>query len=579
LDTRLNFALQKVHILDPFHEVPYTPGIERMAPVNKRRILIIDDQEAIHDDYRKIICPSSRPRLAALSGVESQLFGDANNDFDAADLYDVDSAFQGRDALALVEKSLSEGRPYAVAFVDIRMPPGWDGIHTVREIWSVDPEILIVLCSAYSDYSWEQIVDQLGRTDRFLILRKPFENVEVRQCAAALTERWMISRADVLTGLLNRRSFEEHLRREWAYSLREEQPLACVILDIDFFKTINDSHGHAVGDQVLIQIAGVLSRHARPGDVVCRYGGEEFCFLLPNTDEAGACAWAEHLRQTVAATSINVESHELCISASLGVASRKGAIFRHHDLVKKADDALRAAKLAGRDRVVRWTELNDAAEHSPRVHRYAAIFQGLHARDIMTTPITSLDENVTVAHAAEIFLSKQINSVPITHADGTIAGVVSERDVMEALGHPQGWNARVSEVMTTRVIHYDPDTPAELIFEFLCRVQLHRVVIVEEGRPVGLLSRGCFVRWIQNYAAAQQPAADSRDSRPELLKTANALKIRASLLSDEIHEEPDKFVLPVVNGVSSIQILIADLLNWARNARPIHSDNDFAGLT
>ncbi len=94
----------------------------------------------------------------------------------------------------MVEKSLAEGRPYAVAFVDIRMPPGWDGIQTVREIWSIDPEILIVLCSAYSDYSWDDIVAQLGRTDRFLILRKPFENVEVRQCAAALTERWLISR-------------------------------------------------------------------------------------------------------------------------------------------------------------------------------------------------------------------------------------------------------------------------------------------------------------------------------------------------------------------------------------------------
>jgi CBS domain-containing protein len=207
------------------------------------------------------------------------------------------------------------------------------------------------------------------------------------------------------------------------------------------------------------------------------------------------------------------------------------------------------------------------------VQRYAAIFQGLHAREIMTTPIACLDENVTVAHAAEVFLTKQINSVPIMHADGTLAGVVSEKDVMEALGHPQGWNARLSEVMTTRVIHYDPDTPAELIFEFLCRVQLHRVVIVECGRPVGLLSRGCFVRWIQNYVTAHQPIGDPLDARPDLLKTANALKIRANLLSDELHEDRDELVVPVVNGVSSIQILIADLLNWARYSQPKHNEN------
>jgi two-component system cell cycle response regulator len=549
-----------------------------MAAINKRRILIIDDQEAIHDDYRKIICPA-RPRLAALSGVESQLFGDVHNEFDGAELYEVDSAFQGRDALALVEKSLAEGRPYAVAFVDIRMPPGWDGIQTVRQIWSIDPEILVVLCSAYSDYSWEDIVAQLGRTDRFLILRKPFENVEVRQCAAALTERWMISRADVLTGLLNRRSFEEHLRREWAYSLREERPLACVMLDIDFFKTINDCYGHSAGDQALILIADLLSRHARPGDVVCRYGGEEFCFLLPNTDEAGACAWAEQLRQILAATSLPIESHALCLTASLGVASRKSAIFRQQDLVQKADEALRAAKLAGRDRVVKWTELGDEVENSPRLQCYAAIFQGLLARDIMTTPVTCLEDHVTVARAAEVFLTKQINSVPITHRDGSLAGIVSEKDIMEALGHPDGWNAPLSQVMTTRVIHYEPDTPAELIFEFLCRVQLHRVVIIESGRPIGLISRGSFLRWIQNYVSAHQPVDKPFDSRPELLRAADALTTRAKLLRDELQDEHEEVVMPVVNGVSSIQVLIAELLSWARYSGSNHSTKDYAGLT
>ena len=157
-----------------------------------------------------------------------------------------------------------------MAFVDISMPPGWDGIHTVRHIWQVDPEILIVLCSAYSDYAREDIVRELGRTDRFLILRKPFDNVEVRQFAAALTERWVIARADVLTGLLNRRSFEEHLRREWAYSLREDRGLACVMLDLDYFKNINDQHGHTTGDEALILIAELVTKHTRPGDFVCR---------------------------------------------------------------------------------------------------------------------------------------------------------------------------------------------------------------------------------------------------------------------------------------------------------------------
>jgi len=534
-----------------------------MAAVKKRRILIIDDQEAIHDDYRKIIC-AAKQRNSALSEVESELFGDVQAEAAPDDLYDVDSAYQGQDAVALVEKSLAAGKPYAVAFVDIRMPPGWDGIQTVREIWAIDPEILIVLCSAYSDYSWEDIVRELGRTDRFLILRKPFDNIEVRQCAAALTERWVVARADALTGLLNRRSFEEHLRREWAFSLRDDRPLACVMLDLDFFKNINDCHGHAIGDQALIQVADLVSKHTRPGDIVCRYGGEEFCVLLPNTDEPTAYTWTVQLRHNVAAATLKAGANELHITASFGIATRSPAIFRQEDLVKKADDALRAAKLAGRNRVVSWSELNRDPDESPSLRKYSVMFQGLVARDIMTAPVTCLEEDVTVAHAAEVFLRQNINSAPITHKDGTLAGIVSEKDIMEALGHAQGWNSPVSQIMTARVIHYEPDARAELIFEFLCRVQIHRVVVVENGRPIGLVSRGSFLQWMQNYANANQANDVAFDARPELLKTADALTNRAQLLREELEETSDELVRPVVNGVSSIQTLIGELLSWAR---------------
>src|SRR5262249_6328919 len=97
-------------------------------------------------------------------------------------------------ALEMVRQAAQQGRPYAMAFVDVRMPPGWDGIETIRHIWSEFPDLEVVICTAYSDYSWDDMVDQIGQSDRLLILKKPFDNVEVRQMACALTEKWRLER-------------------------------------------------------------------------------------------------------------------------------------------------------------------------------------------------------------------------------------------------------------------------------------------------------------------------------------------------------------------------------------------------
>ena len=228
----------------------------------------------------------------------------------------------------------------------------------------------------------------------------------------------------------------------------------------------------------------------RAGDIICRYGGEEFCVLLPNTDEPTAYTWTEQLRQTVAASNALRKRQDHPVNRQLWHSGQSAAIFRQEDLVRKADDSLRAAKLAGH-RVVSWAEV-DREDDSRELHRYAAIFQGLVARDIMTTPVTCLPTDMSVGDAAERFLRHEIDSAPIVNSDGSLAGIVSEKDIMEGLGHHEGWNALLAEIMTVRVIHYEPDTKAELIFEFLSRVQIHRVVIVENNRPVGLVSRGSF---------------------------------------------------------------------------------------
>src|SRR5687767_831535 len=155
------------------------------------RILVIDDNPAIHNDIRKIL---ARPEAGAttLEDAETLLFGEKEED-DKRIYFDIDSAFQGQEGLDLVKRALDAKNPYALAFVDVRMPPGWDGIETISRIWEVYPELQVVICTAYSDYSWEDITRKVGRSDSVLILKKPFDNIEVLQMAHALTKKWFLT--------------------------------------------------------------------------------------------------------------------------------------------------------------------------------------------------------------------------------------------------------------------------------------------------------------------------------------------------------------------------------------------------
>ena len=169
-----------------------------MSASDAIRVLVIDDQESIHEDFRKIVRSEERDDHD-INKEAAALFGDSAEDNEPTERFEIDSAHQGEEGLAMVQEALRNNRPYPMAFVDVRMPPGWDGVETIQRIWEVDPEILIVLCTAYSDHTWEDIVARLGRTDHLLILKKPFDNIEVRQLVLALTKRWYLARQAEMT--------------------------------------------------------------------------------------------------------------------------------------------------------------------------------------------------------------------------------------------------------------------------------------------------------------------------------------------------------------------------------------------
>jgi two-component system cell cycle sensor histidine kinase/response regulator CckA len=156
------------------------------------RLLVIDDNPRIHEDIRKILCPAVATGDMLLE-AEAALFGDALVSSGRSD-FTIDSAYQGQEGLALVEKAVAENRPYSMAFVDVRMPPGWDGIETIQRIWQCYPDLQVVICTAYSDHSWDEIINKLGNSDSLVILKKPFDNVEVLQLAHALTKKWVVTR-------------------------------------------------------------------------------------------------------------------------------------------------------------------------------------------------------------------------------------------------------------------------------------------------------------------------------------------------------------------------------------------------
>ncbi|MGA3284517.1 MAG: response regulator [Verrucomicrobiota bacterium] len=159
-------------------------------PDKNHRILVIDDNKAIHEDFRAILIkPKAPPK--DMAEAEAALFGDALPQIEFPE-FQIDSAFQGQEGLDLIEKSLQENQPYAMAFVDVRMPPGWDGVETTARIWQKYPDLQVVICTAYSDYSWEEMLKKLGYSDRLVILKKPFDNIEVLQLAISMTEKWRL---------------------------------------------------------------------------------------------------------------------------------------------------------------------------------------------------------------------------------------------------------------------------------------------------------------------------------------------------------------------------------------------------
>ncbi|MEQ1858658.1 MAG: response regulator [Chthoniobacteraceae bacterium] len=172
---------------------PIPASLTPPAAALNRRILIIDDTPAIHEDFRKILA-GQPPANTGLDDLMASVLGTVKTVQASRPEFDLESAFQGEQGLEMVKQAAADQRQYAMAFVDVRMPPGWDGVETIQQLWRQDPDLQVVICTAFSDYSWDEMVSKLGHSDQLLILKKPFDQVEVLQLACSMTKKWSLAR-------------------------------------------------------------------------------------------------------------------------------------------------------------------------------------------------------------------------------------------------------------------------------------------------------------------------------------------------------------------------------------------------
>ncbi len=337
------------------------------------RIIIIDDNVEIHHDFIKTLTTSE---VTPLDQLAKEVFEEKSvNKKTLLPHFQIDTATQGQEGLQRIREAINSGYPYALAFVDIRMPPGWDGIETIKHIWEVDKNIQVVICTAYSDYSWEETITHLGQNDNLLILKKPFDSITVRQLACALTKKWQLmqenhqhtsrlkkevedrTRAlqeslslmtyqathDPLTNLPNRIFLLKKLKQSIERSEKTKQPFAVLFLDLDRFKLVNDSLSHSMGDILLQAVASRLKHAISSEDTLARLGGDEFVIILFNADEKQALIKTNELLETFHQP-FNVSERNIIISASIGICIYPKDGTSEELLLRNADAAMYHAK-------------------------------------------------------------------------------------------------------------------------------------------------------------------------------------------------------------------------------------------
>ena len=546
---------------------------------NLNRILVVDDNEVIHESLKKILSVKNND---SFDEDEAILFNDNIPLHTDAIQISMDSVYQGLDAVTKVQQSIDEKAPYAVAFVDILMPPGIDGIETIKQIWKIDPLIQVIICSAYSEYSWEDILAQLGESENFIILKKPFEVIEINQLVTALTKKWYLRKQlnyqlvnlqhildektkdlknslsfikatfnataegiitvnnnnkitsyndvfieqlnipkalfaennilnptdyiedymqrdpefsyffdkimqhsessfeittpkskiievskkdqlldkqvigkvfsfrditshkvlesqllfqathDSLTTLPNRVFLKNRVEQAILHATRHKQHLGLLLLDLNDFKQVNDTLGHACGDELLKAVSLRLKDNIRKVDIVARLGGDEFVVVITEIDNLEDIEkFAGQIIDSLGQPYYQINGNTLCVTASCGISFYPDHATTFDILLKNADVSLyRAKKLKRGSFQIFESTFNEGLEEVSKVT--SALHLALKNKEfsLVYQPLIELESEIIIGFEALLRWNNPIfgdispsKFIPMTEKTGLIISI------------------------------------------------------------------------------------------------------------------------------------------------------------
>jgi len=413
--------------------------------------------------------------------------------------YSVESAANGEQAWRIAQASCP---PIVVA--DWSMP-GMSGVDLCRSIRKVHPkhDIFILIATARDNSEDVAVAMEAGAND---FVAKPINEQEfiarIHSAAFSLEElrsQAQLADTDPLTGLFNRRFFDIQCQQQIQRSRDFGTPLSCIVIDVDHFKHLNDSFGHAVGDKVLTEVADVLSQETRQSDLICRRGGDEFCVLLAQSSEERAAEVGQRIRCQLAQRLVEVDDESLkqpTIQVTIGVAGRTPIICTAEQLVDAADQVLIKAKNAGRNRVLTQRDL-DLTESETLSHRSVQV--GLHkalARDIMSHFVAFVHEDQPLLEVHRLVLETSVDCVPVVDRSSKLIGMIGERDLMHAFSTNADMQTPIRSFMSMNVARFHELTPVAEIWECLRRSPMLRVMIVKDEVPTGFVGRRALLKLI-----------------------------------------------------------------------------------